>query len=113
MSKNKSIRILQASTAVAAGLLCAAAFAQAPAMPADNANAAVPPGMTQVEPPKDPLVQRREANKQASDEYKATRKAARREYKHDVKSAKQTRNAEKKANDETARQELSGGAPQN
>ncbi|WP_420995675.1 hypothetical protein ACKI2N_022270 [Cupriavidus sp. 30B13] len=113
MSQNKPIRFLQASTAVAAGLLCAAAFAQSPAIPADNANTAAPAGMTQVEPPKDPLVQRREANKQASDDYKATKKAAKREYKQDVKSAKQAKSAEKKANDATARQELSGGTAQN
>jgi len=113
MSKNQPIRFLQVATAASAGLLCAAAFAQAPAMPADNANAAVPPGMTQVEPTKDPLVQRREANKQASDEYNATRKAAKREYKQDVKSAKQVKSAEKKANDAAARQELSGGSTRN
>ncbi|MGO4331660.1 hypothetical protein AB4Z48_02415 [Cupriavidus sp. 2TAF22] len=104
---------MQASTALAAGLLCAAAFAQTPAAPADAGNTAVPAGMTQVEPPKDPLVQRRDANKQASDEYKTRKKAAQSEYKHDVKAAKQDKKADKKANNEAMKQEMSsaGTAP--
>ncbi|MHA7684897.1 hypothetical protein [Cupriavidus sp. PET2-C1] len=110
MTKTKPIRFLQASTTLAAGLLCAAAFAQTPAvpaMPADSGNAAVPAGTTQIEPPKDPLVQRRDANKQASDEYKTKKKAAKTEYKQDVKSAKQQKSAEKKANNDTMKQEMS------
>ncbi|AJG24539.1 hypothetical protein [Cupriavidus basilensis] len=107
MTTNTPIRFLQAATAMAAGLLCAAAFAQTPAVPADSGNAAVPAGMTQIEPPKDPLVQRRDANKQASDEYKAKKKAAKTEYKQDVKSAKQQKSAEKKANNDTMKQGMS------
>ncbi|MDF3835084.1 hypothetical protein P3W85_19275 [Cupriavidus basilensis] len=100
------IRLLQASTALAAGLLCAASFAQAPAAPADSGNTAAPAGMTQVEPPKDPLVQHREANKQASDEYKAKKKAASSTYKQDVKAARQEKNTEKKANNAALKQEM-------
>lgn len=112
MSKIKSIRFLQASTALAAGLLCAASFAQAPATPADSGNAAVPAGTTQIEPPKDPLVQHRDANKQASDEYKSKKKAAKSEYKQEVKSAKQQKSAQKSDNNATLKQEMSA-APAN
>src|SRR5213595_335742 len=116
MPQNKPIRFLQASTALAAGLLCAASFAQTPATPADSGTTAVPAGTTQIQPPKDPLVQRRDANKQASDEYKAKKKAAKSEYKQDVKGAKQEKSVEKKANDATMKEEMSAApadAPKN
>jgi hypothetical protein len=108
MTKNKPIRFLQALTALAAGLLCAVSFAQAPGAPPDRSNATVPAGMNQIEPQKDPLVQRRDANKQASDEYKAKKKAAKTEYNQSVKSAKQDKSVEKKANDAKMNQEMSG-----
>ncbi|MCP3023652.1 hypothetical protein [Cupriavidus basilensis] len=107
MTKNKRIHSLRATTALAASLLCAATFAQAPGAPPDRSNAAVPSGMTQIEPAKDPLVQRRDANKQASDQYKAKKKAAKTEYNQSVKSAKQDKSVEKKANDAKMKQEMS------
>ena len=48
---------------------------------------------------KDPLVERREARKQAKDDYKANKKAAKAEYKADKKSAKENYKAEKQSAD--------------
>jgi Rieske Fe-S protein len=107
---------------IAAGMLSVSAYAQTPAAPATATSPAtttmpatgaqstapgVPPGMVQIEPPKDPLVERREARRQAAAEYKAKKKEAKQEYKQEVGSAKQERKAENKAANEAARQELS------
>ncbi|WP_439684629.1 hypothetical protein MNJPNG_03570 [Cupriavidus oxalaticus] len=100
-------KIVGAIAAGLAGLSCATVFAQTTAAPAAPAGAQdVPPGVTQIEPPKDPLVERREARKRASDEYKAKKKAAKGEYKEEVGEAKQERKVENKAADSTARQEM-------
>jgi hypothetical protein len=48
---------------------------------------------------KDPFVERREARKQAKDDYKANKKAAKAEYKADKKSAKENYKAEKQSAD--------------
>lgn len=110
MDQQKPVRpthVAGALAAVLAGLSCAAAFAQTPAtQPAPAGAQGVPPGMTQIEPPKDPLVERREARKKAADEYKATKKTAKGEYKQDVNAAKQERKTENQAADAAARQEL-------
>lgn len=106
--KNKSIRFLQASSSLAASLICAASFAQAPGAPPDRSNATVPAGRTQIEAPKDPLVQRREANKEASDEYKATKKAAKRDYDRDKKAARSHEKKHQKANDAAAKAQMPG-----
>lgn len=101
-------KIVGAIAAGLAGLSCATVFAQTTAAPAASPAGAqgVPPGMTQIEPPKDPLVERREARKRASDEYKAKKKAAKGEYKEEVGEAKQERKVENKAADAAARQEM-------
>lgn len=62
--------------------------------------------MTQVQPPKDPLVERREARQKASAEYKAKKKAAKGEYKQDVGAAKQERKVENKAADAVAKDQM-------
>jgi len=114
--KKLPVRFVQLATALA-GLTCIAAFAQAPSAqtpsaqspsaPAAPANAqGVPPGMTQIQPPKDPLVERREARKQASDEYKAKKKSAKDEYKQNVGAAKQERKTEDQAADAAAKEEM-------
>lgn len=105
----------------AAGMLSLSAYAQTPAgtdaatssggttMPAAGAQSTtpgVPPGMVQIQPPKDPLVERREARREARAEYKATKKEARQEYKQEVRGAKQERKAENRAADAAAREEL-------
>ena len=107
MSTNRIIRTGSLIGALTAGLLSATAFAQTTAAPAPaGGNTAVPPGMTQIQPPKDPLVERREARKVASDQYKAEKAAAKGEYKQDVGAAKQERKDANKAANETAKQEL-------
>ncbi|MGO4303964.1 hypothetical protein [Cupriavidus sp. RAF12] len=107
MSSNRIIRTTSLIGTLAAGLMSATAFAQTTTAPAD-ANA-VPPGMTQIQPPKDPLVERREARKVAKDQYKAEKSAAKAEYKQDVGAAKQERKDANKAANETAKQEMQQG----
>ena len=108
MSKQRTIRTTSLIGALAAGMISVTAFAQTPAAPADTATAA-PPVTTQIQPPKDPLVERREARKAANDQYSAEKKAAKGEYKKDVNSAKSERKDAKKAADETAKAELQNG----
>lgn len=111
MSSNRTLRYSTLIGALAAGLMSATAFAQTTTAPA-NATNAVPPGMTQIQPPKDPLVERREARKQARDEYSAQKKAAKSEYKQEVGAAKQERKEAYKAANEQAKQELQQGTKQ-
>ena len=104
MSKQRTIRTIRTTSligALAAGMISVTAFAQTTTAPADTSTA-VPPGSVQIQPPKDPLVERREARKAANDQYKAEKKAAKGEYKKDVSSAKSERKDAKKAADETA-----------
>ncbi|GJG95468.1 hypothetical protein [Cupriavidus pauculus] len=117
MSKQKIIRTTSLIGALAAGMISVTAFAQtttAPA-PAPMATApaptstAVPPGTVQIQPPKDPLVERREARKAANDQYKAEKAAAKGTYKQDVNAAKTERTDAKKAADATAKAEMQGG----
>lgn len=108
MSTHRIIRTTSLMGALAAGLFSAAAFAQVPAAPADT-TAAPPPAMTQVQPPKDPLVERREARKAASDQYKAEKSAAKGQYKQDVGAAKQERKDANKSANEAAKAELQQG----
>ncbi len=113
MSTHRIIRSTSLIGALAAGLLCATAFAQTtpPAMAPAPADAnAVPPGMTQIQPPKDPLVERREARKAAKDQYKTEKSTAKDQYKQDVGSAKQERNDANKAANEAAKTELQQGS---
>lgn len=59
----------------------------------------------------DPLIQRREARKQAKDEYKARKQDAREQYKEDRREAKQDYRADKqRANQELREATQSGGA---
>lgn len=58
-----------------------------PATPAIPATPAVAPAPTQVEPPKDPLVERREQRREARQEYRQTKKAAKAERKAARKAA--------------------------
>lgn len=106
MDPKQPIRISHLLGAAAIGLVSATAFAQTPVAPAPSAAPGVPPGYTQIQPPKDPLVERREARAQARAEYKEKKSEARSEYKQEVGSAKQERRMENKAADATARQEL-------
>nr|WP_315593927.1 hypothetical protein [uncultured Cupriavidus sp.] len=108
MSMHRTIRTTSLIGALAAGLMSATAFAQTPAPAPANANA-VPPGMTQIQPPKDPLVERREARKAAKDQYKAEKAAAKGQYKQDVGAAKQERSDANKAANEAAKAELQQG----
>ncbi|CAG9180457.1 hypothetical protein [Cupriavidus pampae] len=111
--KNLTLRTTTLVGALAAGLMSMTAFAQttAPATGATGANT-VPPGYTQVQPPKDPLVERREARREASQEYSAQKKAAKSEYKQDVGAAKQERKDAYKAANENAKQDLQQGTKQ-
>ena len=108
MSTHRIIRTTSLIGALAAGLMSATAFAQTPAPAPAGANA-VPPGMTQIQPPKDPLVERREARKAAKDQYKAEKAAAKGQYKQDVGAAKQERSDANKAANEAAKAELQQG----
>ncbi|WP_066735470.1 hypothetical protein [Cupriavidus sp. D384] len=111
MSKQRTIRTTSLIGALAAGMISVTAFAQTaqtPAPPADITTAA-PPVTTQVQPPKDPLVERRESRKAANDQYKAEKKAAKGEYNKDVNAAKSERKDAKKAADATAKAELQNG----
>jgi len=103
MSKHRIVRTTSLIGAVAAGLMSAAAFAQTTA---SNDTNAVPPGMTQIQPPKDPLVERREARKAAKDQYKTEKSSAKSQYDQQVGAAKQERKDANKAANETAKQEL-------
>lgn len=104
MSSNQTIRIQRILGALAVGAISATVFAQTSPAPQ---SAGVPQGYTQVQPPKDPLVERREAKKEAADEYKDAKKAAKKDYKYDVKAAKQERKASDKEADAAAKDALS------
>jgi len=105
MSKSQRLSLLIAATA--ATIASAGALAQTPATADAQAGAqAIPPGTVQVQPPKDPLVERREARKQAHDQYKATKSQAKQEYKSTAKEAKQEQKTEDKAADAAAREAL-------
>jgi len=107
MSTHRIVRTTSLIGAMAAGLMSAAAFAQATTASNDtNATNAVPPGMTQIQPPKDPLVERREARKAAKDQYHTEKSAAKSQYDQQVGAAKQERHDANKAANETAKQEL-------
>ncbi|CAG2128263.1 hypothetical protein [Cupriavidus plantarum] len=113
MSKNRTLRTSALIGALAAGLMSATAFAQTPSTTAPAAGAnTVPPGYTQVQPPKDPLVERREQRREARQEYAAEKKAAKSEYKQDVNAAKQERKDAYKAANEQATQQLQQGTKQ-
>src|SRR5437868_10215415 len=104
MSSNQTIRIHRILGVLAVGAVSATVFAQTTPAP-DSVG--VPQGYTQVQPPKDPLVERRENRKEAADEYKANKKAARKDYKQDKKAARQERKAADKDADTAAKQLLS------
>lgn len=108
MSKQRTIRTTSLIGALAAGMISVTAFAQTTTAPAP-APAAVPPGTVQIQPPKDPLVERREARKAANDQYKAEKAAAKGTYKQDMNAAKSERTDAKKAADATAKAEMQGG----
>lgn len=108
MSKQHTTRTISLFGALAAGMISVTAFAQTTTAPADSSTA-VPPGTVQIQPPKDPLVERREARKAANAQYKAEKSAAKGEYKQDVNAAKTERKDAKKAADEAAKAELQGG----
>lgn len=113
MSKNHTLRTSALIGALAAGLMSATAFAQTTTTTAPAAgNNTVPPGYTQVQPPKDPLVERREQRREAKQEYAAEKKAAKAEYKQDVGAAKQERKDAYKAANEQATQQLQQGTKQ-
>ncbi|MBV8271887.1 MAG: hypothetical protein JO067_06410 [Cupriavidus sp.] len=104
MSTHRIVRTTSLIGAMAAGLMSAAAFAQGTT--ASNDTNAVPPGMTQIQPPKDPLVERREARKVAKDQYHTEKSAAKSQYDQEVGAAKQERHDANKAANETAKQGL-------
>ena len=111
MSKQRTIRTIRTTSligALAAGMISVTAFAQTTTAPADTSTA-VPPGSVQIQPPKDPLVERREARKAANDQYKAEKKAAKNDYKQDMNAAKTERKDAKKSADEAAKAELQSG----
>ncbi|CAG9169380.1 hypothetical protein CURE108131_10290 [Cupriavidus respiraculi] len=97
----------QAQTPAGANTATAPGTTTMPATGAQSTAPGVPPGMVQIQPPKDPLVERREARREARAEYKATKKEAKQEYKQEVRGAKQERKAENRAADAAAREELS------
>ncbi|MEN7530389.1 MULTISPECIES: hypothetical protein [unclassified Cupriavidus] len=111
MSKTRIIRNTSLVGALVAGLMSATAFAQTTTAPA-NTTSAVPPGTVQIQPPKDPLVERREARKAANDQYKAEKAAAKSTYKQDVSAAKGEQKDAKKAANEAAKAELQQGTKQ-
>jgi len=113
MSKSQRLSLLIAATTatIAATIASPGAFAQTPATVDAQAGAqAIPPGTVQIQPPKDPLVERREARKQAHDQYKATKSQAKQEYKSTAKDAKQEQKTEDKAADTAAREALASPA---
>ncbi|RZT42077.1 hypothetical protein [Cupriavidus agavae] len=111
MAKQRIIRNTSLIGALVAGLMSATAFAQTTTAPSGTSTA-VPPGTVQIQPPKDPLVERREARKAANDQYKAEKAAAKDTYKQDVGAAKDERKDAKKAANEAAKAELQQGTKQ-
>jgi hypothetical protein len=102
MNASTTLRLTLLTGALAATAASAGAFAQTAAAPA-NPSQAVPQGYTQIEPPKDPLVQRREDRAHAQADYKATKSEARSEYKATTSEAKQEKKADYRAADAAAR----------
>ncbi|MGY8526761.1 hypothetical protein [Paracidovorax citrulli] len=70
----------------------------------------VGPGVVQIHPPKDPLVERREARSEARAEYRARKSDAKQDYRQEVKAAKQERKAEYREANEEAKRELTAPA---
>ncbi|MCD9121739.1 hypothetical protein [Cupriavidus sp. UGS-1] len=64
------------------------------------------PGVYQLQPKLDPLVERRMARAEARGEYRARKSEARQEYRQEVNAAKQERKAEMREANEEAKREL-------
>lgn len=87
----KHIQSMLITTALAFSSAAALAQGTVPAdtaAPATAAPSAAPPQMRIVAPTNDPLVQRREDNAVANEEYKNNKKQAKQAYKQKVKAAK-------------------------